>query len=76
MGEVVWNYSRNIDSDDGYLQLSGRGGACCLGMRGGAVSGLPTHSAGRGRGTHDLVSIRPVAIPSLRPPNEKRPPNF
>ena len=26
MGEVVWNYSRNIDSDDGYLQLSGRGG--------------------------------------------------
>ena len=33
-------------------------------MRGRAISRLPTHSAGRGRGTHDPVLIHPVAIPN------------
>uniref|UniRef100_A0A2N9EU29 Uncharacterized protein n=1 Tax=Fagus sylvatica TaxID=28930 RepID=A0A2N9EU29_FAGSY len=53
MGEVVWNYSRNIDSDDGYLQLSGRGGA----PRGeyGAGHVAPACGAGRFRGYLPIV---------------------
>ena len=53
MGEVVRNYSRNIDSDDGYLQLSGRGGA----SRGEYGSGhvAPAYEAGRFRGYLPIV---------------------
>uniref|UniRef100_A0A2N9J137 Uncharacterized protein n=1 Tax=Fagus sylvatica TaxID=28930 RepID=A0A2N9J137_FAGSY len=40
-----------------------RGGVSCPDHRGGAGSGIDSTSAVRGRVTHDLVPIRPVAIP-------------
>ena len=40
-----------------------RGGKSCPDHRGGAGSGIDSTCAGRGRVNHDLVPIRPVAIP-------------